>query len=369
MLTIPILLKLQDRSLPTCVTFGSKNAEKIALLAYQRFPKHPLPGYFSYNHNNRLTSKCIINALVEDGYRVDVVDWLSPPPRGSKYDLVIGHGPKYLSHFHAARASGKRLLLLTGANPDFGNTSQEFREKLLRQRKGSYLSSGAKNLVTYLDTAVDDADAAMLIGNEWTKSTYPVRTASKIGLIPNVSPFTPRIKSDLGERPQFIFFSSVGQVHRGLDITLEAFYECEHQLIVASDFLNEPDFCKIYNTELFHSKNIYSVGRLDTNSRTFNKIVSSANFCILPSCSEGQSGSLINLMTLGLIPIATVECGVTIGNTGFTISEPTPDCISHLLEKAASLGHDSLAEMRNNLFQEVLQYQPANVTRLIRAHL
>ncbi len=44
-------------------------------------------------------------------------------------------------------------------------------------------------------------------------------------------------------------------------------------------------------------------------------------FSIFPSCSEGQSGSVLTTMSLGLIPIVTKEVGIDVFDKGFLIND------------------------------------------------
>jgi glycosyltransferase involved in cell wall biosynthesis len=328
------IFSLNERLLPRRQHFPSGGRARKALLAYQRVPRAPLPGYFEYSHNNKLTAKLLIEGLNELGFTVDVIDWQDATPAGEgAYDLVLSHGPKYFEHIRALKPGGVKLLLVTGANPTFGNAAQQERERLLRTRRQVPFEPRPLNLVTYLEPALEDADHVLLIGNGWTRSTYEARTQAKMRTIPNVSPFPARKRA---RRPgnRFIFFSSVGQVHRGLDLVLEAFQNFNAELTVASHYEEEPDFCGIYQKELFCSPNIRPVGLLRTHTSRFMKIASQADFCVLPSCSEGQSGSLLNLMALGIVPIATKACGIDLSNIGFTIDEATPQGVLRACRQA-----------------------------------
>ncbi len=343
------IFSLNERLLPRRQRFPARQHSRKALLAYQRIPRAPLPGYFEYSHNNKLTAKVLIEGLNALGFSVDVIDWLdSVPACDSPYDLVLSHGPKYFEHISALKPGGTKLLLVTGANPTFGNHAQKERERLLRSRRQVPFEPRPLNLVTYLEPALQDADHILLIGNEWTRSTYDNAVQAKMRTIQNISPFPAKMQE---RRPgnRFIFFSSVGQVHRGLDLVLEAFQGVSAQLIVASHYESEPDFCQIYQKELFHSPNICPVGLLRTHTSRFMKIASQADFCVLPSCSEGQSGSLINLMALGIVPVATKECGVDLEGIGFTIQEPSPLGVLSACHSALSSTELEAIKMRLHL--------------------
>lgn len=343
------ILSLSERLLPRQQHFPAKQHARKALLAYQRIPRTPLPGYFEYSHNNKLTAKVLIEGLNDLGFSVDVIDWLdSSPDNARRYDLVLSHGPRYFDHIRTLKAGGIKLLLVTGANPAFGNQAQQEREHLLRTRRQVPFDPRSLNIVTYLEPALHDADHILLIGNEWTRSTYDSVVRAKIQTIPNVSPFAARRRKGPPEN-RFIFFSSVGQVHRGLDLVLEAFQQMDAKLIVASHYESEPDFCSIYQQDLFYSANVRPVGLLRTHTARFREIVAQADFCVLPSCSEGQSGSLLNLMALGIIPIATKECGVDLTGVGFTIQEPSPEGVLRACQSALASNELDLIKTRLHL--------------------
>ena len=63
---------------------------------------------------------------------------------------------------------------------------------------------------------------------------------------------------------------------------------------------------------LFSKPNIIHHGFLNLKSISARKIIESCHFLISPSCSEGQSTSVLAGMTCGLIPILTEECGINI---------------------------------------------------------
>jgi glycosyltransferase involved in cell wall biosynthesis len=329
------IFSLNERLLRRLQHYPSATPSRRALLAYQRVPRMPLPGYFAYSHNNKLTARMLTEALNQLGFSVDVIDWLDTAPDRPPYDLVLSHGPQYFEHVRALKPGGVKLLLVTGANPAFGNHAQQERERLLRTRRPVPFEPNPLNLVTYLEPALHDAHHILLIGNEWTRSTYDVVVQAKMRMVPNISPFAARIRGH-APRKRFIFFSSVGQIHRGLDLVLEAFQHIDAQLIVASHYQSEPDFCALYRKELFETANVHPVGLLKTHTSRFMAIASQADFCVLPSCSEGQSGSLLNLMTLGIIPVATRECGVDLEGVGFQINAPTPDAVLQACRDALS---------------------------------
>lgn len=59
------------------------------------------------------------------------------------------------------------------------------------------------------------------------------------------------------------------------------------------------------------------------------------NFCILPTCSEGQSQSVVEAMNHGLIPIMNRMSGVDVEGFGYIIEKPEIETIRSLVRNAA----------------------------------
>ena len=81
-------------------------------------------------------------------------------------------------------------------------------------------------------------------------------------------------------------------------------------LYVCSNFKNEKDFTRLYHKELFETENIHPIGFININNYEFSEITKKCSYIIMPSCSEGQAGSVLTGMSAGLIPIISKECGL-----------------------------------------------------------
>ncbi len=63
-------------------------------------------------------------------------------------------------------------------------------------------------------------------------------------------------------------------------------------------------------------------------------------FCILPSCSEGQSQSVLEAMNQGLVPLVSRMAGVDMGNFGFYIEPVSIEMIRWLSLALSKMSHD-----------------------------
>jgi len=90
-------------------------------------------------------------------------------------------------------------------------------------------------------------------------------------------------------------------------------------LHICSPFRIETDFCTAYKAELFETGNVRPVGWTQVNGNSFCELVRTCATVILPSCSEGQAGSVVQCMYAGLMPIVTLETGIDTEDFGITI--------------------------------------------------
>ena len=351
-----IYYKIRDLMLIGTSSFKKNQSNKKALLQYIKFPKYVDMDYFKSRHNNRLTSFCIVNALLELGFSVDIIDLHDQLPANKNYDLYIGHGSNFASAVEKLNKKSISVLLLTGANPTYSNSAQLLAKNELIDRNNVDIPLYAENIVRYLDSNLKICDYALLIGNEWTKSTY-VNTPvfNKLEIINNVTVIEPSIKNT--RTNNFIFMSSIGQVHRGLDLVLDSFDENDYKLYVLSDFINEKEFLSYYHNHLFKSKNIIPVGMINLDSSNFKNLIEDVDFAILPSRSEGQSSSVINLMSLGIIPIVSKQCGISVDGFGFYLEDFSVKEVDRVINLATSMSSDEILRMRRKLFNACRQYK------------
>lgn len=294
--------------------YNSKNNKNV-LISYVLIPNFYISSYYRSSHNNKLQCYLIVQYFFNKGYNVYLYDYLNYKVDTSiKYDIFIGHNISFESISNCVEKSKviPKILLATGSEPNFGNLQQEKRRIDLLNRNGFSIPLYSNNIVPDLNKVYLKADRILLLGNDFVKSSYGVNLRKKIRLINNVTlhPYFEE-SSTYSRTNNFLFISSVGQVHRGLDILLDVFKEFpDSKLYVLSSFKQEEDFLKYYSSSLLNSSNIIPVGYMNFNNENIKQIVSKVDFVILPSCSEGQSSSIINMMAYGLVPIATENVGL-----------------------------------------------------------
>lgn len=263
-------------------------------------------------HQNIRQAREIARLIGEFGYNVDVLQYnIGYAFLRKKYDLVIDICPKEKPAYRNALADGaKKIVYFTTSDPEFSNQAELDRIHAAEQRKGVCLQT--RRQASLISKTVESFDCAILIGNAYNLRTYSGFNLKNVHLVPNTGydfhfPFRPDKKSSTN----FIYFGSQGCVHKGLDLLLEIFSEpgFPANLFVCGAFEQEDDFVAAYRKELYHTSNIQSIGFVDIWSDTFRDLVDKCAYTILPSCSEGQAGSITTLMSAGVIPICSRECG------------------------------------------------------------
>lgn len=266
----------------------------------------------SVNHQNQWQALELAKLVGEFGYNVDVARFDdSSLSLSKKYDLVIDIHPGLNQCYHRHMAETcKRVAYITGSNPAVANSAEDQRLADLFRRRGVRLKP-RRHAKLFNSEEIEAFDAFFFIGNDYNLLTYSEFKLPAVYFIKNTGVcHFPELDGSGKSPTDFLFLGSGGQVHKGLDLLLEAF-AClpDLNLYVCSSFKRELDFCRAYRQELFRSKNIYPVGFLSTESEQFREICQRCSYVILPSCAEANAGSVLTAMAAGLIPIVSRECG------------------------------------------------------------
>lgn len=320
--------------------------ERRALFSYLTHPfSIPPDDPRSLRHINVWHARQIVRALNAMGYLVDVIDYRDLGFIPCKdYDLFIGHGGiNFVAIAAQLLAKTRKIYFSTGAYWVFHNQEEKKRFELLRLRRGVDLPAD-RPIVHPEEEALQLADGILGIGNEFTRQTYA--SYSNVEMIPGTALYDDfpewHVKDDTIARSNFLFYASRGNVHKGLDLLIEAFTNLEQQHLWIMAPI-EAAFRHLYETELYHRSNIHTLGWVQPRSPTFYRLMSRCSWCILPSCSEGQSQSVVDAMNQGLIPIVSLASGVDVEGFGYWIEPVTIENIRSLVIQAFSLPEDEIA--------------------------
>ena len=291
-------------------------------------------------HTNIEMARLIAQVFSRHGYNVDVVNFYEEKEiKLQKYNVVFGWGANF---DNASKEKGIcTIAFLTGASTYFANLAEleRVKEAIKRTGKQFKLRRQAIGLIN-LETAMN-TDAAICHGNAWTLSTwseiyeniYPID-----GFGFNTGGFIKRNVRQTNKN--FLFISGSGNIHKGLDLCLEAFRDLpNHCLYIATKL--DKDFEEHYREDL-KRENVNYLGFISVDTDEYREIAKKCLFTILISCAEGMATSVLTSMDSGMIPIVTRQCGIDIDETGFLIDDISINKIRDTIQRASSYDVEKL---------------------------
>jgi glycosyltransferase involved in cell wall biosynthesis len=314
----------------------------------------------SNSHTNYWEALQIAKTFLGLGYCVDVINY------GNKTFIP----QKKYSFFVSSRTNFQRIAQLLNkdcvkiAHLDTAhwlfNSSAEYRRCLdLQKRKGVTLASFRP--VDH-NWAIEYADCATILGNNFTISTYHYAQKPIFPVpVPTCTVYPcPENKNYETCRNHFLWLGNLGLVHKGLDLVLEAFAEMpDYHLSVCGPIQKEKDFEKAFYKELYQTPTIHTVGWVDVSSPKFLEIANKCVGLIYPSCSEGQSGAVVTCLQAGLIPIISYESGVDVHDFGIILKDCSINEIKRSIQMVSKLPAEELKQMARKAWE----YARANHTR------
>lgn len=305
---------------------------------------------YQYTRCRRLSYKLIIK-----GNNIDVSGYDYVKNKFKKYDHVIAN----YSGTNRPRGKLSNILIFSTAWPIFNNKSEM---KRINQFNKEYKLNlrPVRQIPKVKISELKIYDDIYLIGNKWTLSTYPRSLQEKIKLIPNQPSFysseliNPEILKNKKPLKIIFFGSSAGLIHKGLDLAIKAVIELNNnniEFLIMGKLDAEVEVMKALD-KFMSSKIIKKIGWVDVGSKKFINIFKEASFCLSPTCSEGQSESLLNCMANGIIPITTKMSGIDIDNKCIEIDNSI-ESIKDGIKKAINFKKDKLYDMRKNCISYV----------------
>ncbi|MDD1687196.1 glycosyltransferase [Methanoregula sp.] len=346
-----------DEYLPPCNLTGSGAAPKKALVSYIVKPLLPCQGRRDTStFSNNGIAQYIPRALNELGYSVDIVNYDNRkfiPTK--KYDLFIGHtGINFENITEKLDSQCTKIYFSTGTYWKSWNLAEQSRRDDLQSRRGAQLPVDRFIGIDeeYANTA---ADGIICLGNDVAKETYS-KFPSVVNINNAVFPdkYSIANKNFNAGRNNFLFFNGWGNVHKGLDLLLDAFTQLDQHLYVRQDI--EPAFLKIYKKELTEYPNIHLVPFLEKPSKDFFSLMDTCNFIISPTCAEGQPGSVIECMAHGLIPLLSREANIDTKEFGLTFKENRAEEIISVVREVSQKPEAWYKDKSSQTLEEIRNY-------------
>lgn len=327
--------------------------ERAVLVNYTTYPFLHRPG----GHPNHYESHIIAEAFHDLGYRVDVADFDDDAPIDlTPYDVIFGFGQAFERSFRAAHRQGlKRIHYATGAHVSHQNSAEIARVRVVNRRHGTRLLP--QRVVPWCwSLSTSFSDAVIVLGNDWTASTFRPFTDAPVHSLAPTALFHPdaaRIDRDHARRPLgLLWFGAAGFVHKGLDVCLEhAAADPGIRLHVCAT--KEPAFMEAFAAH-FRLPNVAYHGFVAVRSPAFVRIVSECGACILPSCSEGCSTSLLTAMATGLVPIGTRWTGIDVARLGIEMDEISAAAVGRAVAVVRGMSPEELGRRDRGLREHCL---------------
>lgn len=339
-----------------------KSQPKRALLSYLTQPVlEEAKGNKTVLFSNHGIAVSWVAALNELGYIVDVVDWDDTSVSlNQDYDLFISHGAKNYAWLKSQfRNKPAEIYFSTGSYWKFHNEKELERLEYFTERHGLRLPPDR-----YIHESEEGPNLAasgiICLGNSGTAETYtkfPIVRSLPVGSYPSNIHVKPKDFSLT--RKNFFFFSGGGNIHKGLDLLLDSVADTDINLYIGTKL--DPEFEKHYADQLYKSSNIHYLGFVDITSDVFREAASACAFIILPSCSEGSPGSVVDCMQLGLIPVVSQEAHIDTDGVGFTLGGWRINELRVQMEKLSGLDAEQLSCLSGQAKAAALKiYSPDN---------
>lgn len=307
----------------------------------------------SYWHTHFWEARQIVKTFLDLGYSVDAI-WSgnrSFTPK-KQYAFFIDCRSNLQRLTPKLNQDCIKIAHLDTAHMLFQDTAELKRLLNLQDRKGITLRPHRFQMP---NLAIEHADCGVVLGNEFTISTYWYAN-KPIYRVPISSPMLypwPEQKDFDGCRKRFLWLGSAGMVHKGLDLLLDAFVELpDYHLTICGPVERETAFEQAFYKELYQTSNINTIGWVDIGSDKFLEIANSCIGLVYPSCSEGGGGAVITCLHAGLIPIASFESSVDVSDDfGIILNHSSIEEIKDSVRKISKLPAEELKLMARKAWE------------------
>lgn len=327
---------------------------KRALLSYLPVPvAADLRNEPTSRFSNEGIARAWPRVLNELGYSVDIINWDDVQFQAEcDYDLVVLHGGRNFKQVYEPLKNKPALIhFLTGTYWHTNNANEDQRRQDFAKRHG--VTAPRDRYISADEDIVNEAARGIIIlGDESIRRTYdkyPV--VEKLNNASYPDDHFDRLEKDYtSARKNFLFFAGAGNIHKGLDLTIEAFGNLtdEHLYI-----MTVPD--QVVTSTLaddLKRPNIHMIGEVPMRTPEFYDVVAKCAYLILPSCGEGQPGTVVEGMHQGLIPIVTRESGFSAeAYGGHILKDATIETIQKAVTTLSSLPASSVEQTARGVRQ------------------
>lgn len=252
----------------------------------------------------------IPRVLNEMGYVVDIIHFQNDkwqPKR--EYDFVICHGGKVPPKLYPILPKGtKKIYFATGRYWAEANIAAAKRMLDFTLRTG-FLLSPERNITDDEEYAIQNSDGVICLGNTALENEYRMYNKNVISINNGVFPLPDNQRVKIKKSKDILFLAGRGNIHKGLDLLIDTFSSQTEFTLHICQHIND-DFLKVVGSVIEACDNIVMHNFVKMRSAEFAAIADSCSYAILPTCSEGQPGSILECMLYGLVPIIPKEANI-----------------------------------------------------------
>ena len=318
---------------------------KRALLSYLSQPiLDELTGGTSVRFSNDGLATSWPKVLNKLGYSVDIINWDDNDfTFEHSYQLIISHGGINYDNIARQMGESRYIYFSTGSYWKFHNQQEQKRFKDFERRHKTVLPND--RFIDHPEEAANRrADAIICLGNKAAAETYEGFENVynlPVGSFTGVGHEKTHAEIEAG-RKNILFIAGAGNIHKGLDLLLDAIADMPDFILHIYTFL-DPEFVRFYKKQL-NGSNVIIHEFEAFPSEKFLAITKICNIAIMPSCSEGSPGSIVEAMIQGLIPIVSQEAHIDVDGAGIVLKENTIQAIHDALRSVSTANPEELVK-------------------------
>lgn len=333
------------------------NSQKRVLISYISLWRKDFSKIY---HAQSFHMNQMIYYFIKMGYCVDVCRlddmYAYEQLKNNKYDIIIGFGSVY-NKFLNEHDVPLKICFITENNPEVVNKKYQERLEYFSERHSNIDSSKSIARKGYYDiTQFKKSDYCILMSSNYNAESFK-SYAENIFLInanaiynTNIAFNEVEFKNSISTSyNNYLWFGSLGLIHKGLDILIDVFNEYPDLNLNCYGIDRREKY--IFKS-IPKGRNVIDCGSVNVlDEKYYKDIVLKHNFVILPSCSEGMSTAVATCMAHGLIPIITKECGFEskpfiIELDGFRVED-----IRKVIQNTQKMSNEEIFEMKKQCYE------------------
>lgn len=289
---------------------------KKALLSFSRAHFDPTgKEQLFYSASVSVIAKSLYDSLTRAGYEVDYIDANESPQDPGSYDLFVGQ-PLRWTELAEQCTKAVRVLFMVTTHPQNRNACmQKARKEWGVPRAEELFDTGPSAL-----RAFETTDYIMQIGNEIDVDALLAHGVprGKIVHIHYGLPLSWAHGAPLahGALDTYIHTASELGLRKGLPVILKLFsappFSTKHLTLMGEIRKNENHAYWQSRMQELDAKNplVTHVGFMNSSLNKYKEVLADHAWYLFPSVEEGEPGTVLDAMTLGLVPILTRESGI-----------------------------------------------------------